>query len=192
MDKLARNVTLSLLITALGGTLAGCNQSADPGPQRQGQQQAQVRSTQDTRAEQGMESYGGYRPPAEDRQIVTDERNSAVRSKQRQAYSAHGMAYELESMEAVKGAAVIIAGKDAYVGIRNAFDGNLPADVPAAIVAKIRKMDRSIGQVYVTADPEAVEFLSSYSEALEQGQPLQRFENRFPEVKNSASWMTGS
>ncbi|TCP59516.1 YhcN/YlaJ family sporulation lipoprotein [Tumebacillus sp. BK434] len=190
MDKLARNVTLSLLITTLFGTLAGCNQSAAPRPERP--QQAQVRSTQDTRAEQGMESYGGSRPPAEDRQIVTDERNSALRSQARKPYSAHGMAYELESLEAVKGAAVVIVGRDAYAGIRNAFEGNLPAEVPAVIVDKIRKMDRSISQVYVTAEPEAVDFLSSYAEALEQGQPLQRFQDRFRQLVETHPWMTAT
>jgi hypothetical protein len=185
MNKLARNLLAALCLTTLAASFAGCNRLADPTP-------APVRETNETRAENGMQSYGGNRAPAEDRQIVPDERNSAVRAAGRKPFSAHGMAYELESMEAVKGASVIIVGRDAFVGIHNAYSGNLPADVPPAIVNKIRKMDNMVRRVYITEEEDAVQFLKDYAQALEQGMPLRDYENRFADMVNTHTWMTGS
>ncbi|MFD2168833.1 YhcN/YlaJ family sporulation lipoprotein [Tumebacillus lipolyticus] len=185
MNRYAKYATTSLIALSLCTALFGCNRSADYTRQP-------ARETNETRADQGVRSYSGYRPPAEDRQLSADPRNSAVRTSSRKPYSAHGMANELASLSAVKSAAVIVADKSVYVGVTSSGVEELPSDLPAAISAKIRQMDRSIAQVYITVDRRAVQVISDYSRALEGGLPLDGYEGQFREVRQSRSWVTGS
>ncbi|ASS75074.1 hypothetical protein CIG75_08840 [Tumebacillus algifaecis] len=184
METLARNATYLLLVTALAATVVGCNRLADPTP-------LPARETQDTRADKGMQSYGGYRSPTEDRMISTDHSASAMNAHSRKPFSARGMAYELEALESIREAAVIITGTKAYVGIQ-AADGHLPPELPQTIVSKIRQMHTLVDQVHLTEDAQAFDVLKGYSQALEQGQPLSRYESQFRNVVQSGSWMTGS
>src|SRR5688572_5926364 len=131
-----RKTAIMLLALSLSGTyLAGCSFQANPEHQIE---------TNDTRADRGEVEYGAFTAGIKDRQmerqVVTDLQH-AVRGDQ--ARSAHAMAYELESLGAVKGAAVLVLGNTAYVGIRPAEVEELTLDDRNLIEGKVLGTDRS-------------------------------------------------
>lgn len=134
------------------------------------------RETNETRADKGMQSYGAYQAPASHRQIVTDTRLSQSGITTR---SAHGLAYELESIPAVKGAAVLVVGREAFVGITPAKSGAFTPSDEQWVRKKVFTLDPTIHACRITKQPQAVQFLSGYTEALEQGRPLQAFQEQF-------------
>lgn len=165
-----------LLASAL---IAGCS----------GQQAAQPnqRETNETRADQGMQSYSGFTPPADDRQFVTDTRNM---QKGDQIRSAHAIAYELESIPAVQGAAMLVVGRTAYIGVHPASGYQVTDEVRDVISAKVYAIDRTINRVNITDQPGTVDYLSGYTHALETGRPLDAYQARFKEVVGT-TWPTG-
>jgi YhcN/YlaJ family sporulation lipoprotein len=172
-DHLIRSCSL-LLAAAF---LTGCASQADPAR----------RETNETRTDKGMNVYSGYTPPADDRQVVTDVRDSQKGNTTR---SAHAIAYELESMPHVKAASVLVVGRDAFVGVNSPPDYELTNDVKSTIRSKIAYIDRTIERIYITNEPQAVKYLSGYTDALEQGRPLDGYERQFKSVLAN-TWPTG-
>ncbi|KEO84369.1 YhcN/YlaJ family sporulation lipoprotein [Tumebacillus flagellatus] len=158
------NAVLCLGITAT--LAAGCAPSPSAGP----------RETNETRSDKGMNAYGAYQAPAAHRQVVTDTRLSQSGTTTR---SAHGLAYELESIPAVKGAAVLVVGPDAYVGITPAQGQALTAFDEQLVRRKVFTLDPTIKSCRLTAEPRAVQYLSSYTDALEKARPLDAFQDQF-------------
>jgi len=172
MQKTGMTTALVLAAALSSVLVAGCMPTADPARQRE---------TNESRTDKGMQSYGAYQPPASDRQVVTDTRHAARGTQTR---SAHSLAYELESLPEVKGAAVVVSGRDAYIGVHLAEGGQpLTAEARDLMVRKIRQIDRSIGPVTITTEPAFVQYLSDYADALEKGRPLADFQRRFPELR---------
>jgi YhcN/YlaJ family sporulation lipoprotein len=165
----------SLLLAA--AFLTGCAAQADPAR----------RETNETRTDKGMNAYSGYTPPADDRQFVTDVRNSQKGNTTR---SAHAIAYELESLPHVKGASVLVVGRDAFVGVKSPPEYELTNDVKSTIRSKIAYIDRTIDRVYITNEPQAALYLSGYTDALEQGRPLDSYERQFKSVV-AKTWPDG-
>ncbi|MGB8954200.1 MAG: YhcN/YlaJ family sporulation lipoprotein [Tumebacillaceae bacterium] len=141
------------------------------------------RESNDTMADKGMQNYGGAQAPAADHQVPTDLRN---RPRGNTTRSARSMAYELESINAVEGAAVLVKGRDAYVGVREADGLQLGAAERNLIVTKMRRMDPTLQQIFITTDGKAVQVLSEYTNALEQARPLQAHEQRFQAIARDA------
>ncbi|PWK14432.1 YhcN/YlaJ family sporulation lipoprotein [Tumebacillus permanentifrigoris] len=138
--------------------------------------QAAQRQTNETLTDKGMQSYGAYQAPASHRQVVTDTRLSQSGVTTR---SAHGLAYELESIPAVKGAAVLVVGRDGYIGITPPQNLQVTAADEQLIRRKVFTLDPTIRSCHITSDPRAVQFLSGYTDALEKGRPLGTFSAQF-------------
>jgi YhcN/YlaJ family sporulation lipoprotein len=165
-----------LLASVLVGGCGGQSQ-ADP----------RTRVTNETRSDQGMNSYSGYTAPADDRQFVIDARNN---QRGDQIRSAHAVAYELESLPAVQRAAMLVIGRDGYVGVREAQGYQLTDEVRNLIRDKVRGIDPTINRLFITAKPQTVDYLSSYADALERGRPLDAYQARFQEIVKQ-TWPSG-
>ncbi|MBL0387638.1 YhcN/YlaJ family sporulation lipoprotein [Tumebacillus sp. ITR2] len=148
------------------GLVAGCAPSSSAGP----------RETNETRSDKGMNAYGAYQAPAAHRQVVTDLRVSQSGVTTR---SAHGLAYELESIPAVKGAAVLVVGPDAFVGITTDPNHALTPSDEQLVRRKVFTLDSTIKSCRLTAEPRAVQYLSGYTDALEKGRPLTTYQEQF-------------
>jgi len=140
---------------------------------------ARPRETNETRTDRGMQAWGGYQAPEAHRQLVTDTRNTPSGKAIR---SAHGMAYELQAVPGVEGAAVLVVGQDAYVGI-HAGSGKLSDQDRELLAAKIRIMEPGIGSIFITAEPELTDYLSGYAKAIEDARPLTPYEQGFADVR---------
>ena len=188
-----RAVMMCTVTSLAAAVIAGCSPQASPAPTPApapnspaappARAQFVPRESNETRADKGMQSYGGFQPPAADRQVPTDLRNSQSGMTTR---SAHAMAYELESMSAVQSAAVLVKGRDAYVGVRAAEGQQVGADESNLILAKLRQMDPTLRQILLTTDDKAVQVISDYTQALEQARPLQAHEKRFQAISRDA------
>jgi hypothetical protein len=201
-----------LVVTMMASWLAGCSQNntpqaspdnSHPGPLTdktpgpvtnttpgQVADNARGRSeTLDDQADQGKQlgTFRNGRP--QDTYNRTDLSNA---SQTMRARSAHGMAYELEALSAVKGCAVVVVNRVAYVGVRPATGYTLDEGTETEIRVKIHKMDlnQNIQAIHVTAEPRAVEFLSAYSDALEKGRPLTTYEQEFQTMVRQ-TWPNG-
>lgn len=150
--------------------LAGCGFQPDP--------EARL-ETNETRADRGEVMYSGFTAAANDRQVVTDLQH-AVRGNA--ARSAHAMAYELESLSAVKGAAILVIDGIAYVGVRPSEAEALTPDERNLIEGKVLGTDRTIKRVLITDNTAAVDYLSDYTRALEDARPLGTYESAFSRV----------
>jgi YhcN/YlaJ family sporulation lipoprotein len=155
---------LTLCLCLTGALLAGCAP------------RVAQRENNETRTDKGMQSYGAYQAPASHRQLVTDTRLSQSGVTTR---SAHGLAYELESIPAVKGAAVLVVGRDSYVGITTPQHLQLSQSDEQLIRKKVFTLDPTIRSCHITVDPRAVQYLSGYTDALEKGRPLGSFTDQF-------------
>jgi len=177
-----------LVVTMMALGLAGCAENANPTPGPVTHTRGQ--HTLDDQADRGKVDYGAFREGVPPRRYTVTDFSKASQTKQPR--SAHGMAYELESIDAVKGCAVVVVDGSAYVGVRPAEGFTLDPDVEAAIRAKITEMDMNQGirRIYVTSEPNAVEFLSGYSTALEQGRPIEVYKNEFQNMV-SQTWPNG-
>jgi Sporulation lipoprotein YhcN/YlaJ (Spore_YhcN_YlaJ) len=161
-----RSLQAVLCLGLTAGLLAGCSPSPSAGP----------RETNETRSDKGMNAYGAYQAPAAHRQVVTDTRVSQSGLTTR---SAHGLAYELESIPVVKGAAVLVVGPDAYVGITPAPNQALTQSDEQLVRRKVFTLDPTIKSCRLTVDPRAVQYLSGYTDALEKGRPLAAHQDQF-------------
>lgn len=180
-------------VMTLAGLLVGCGPQSAPTPTPApapnsptappARAQFVPRESNDTLADKGMQNYSGAEASAADHQVPTDLRNRARGNTTR---SAHAMAYELESINAVQGAAVLVRGRDAYVGIREADGLQLGAAERKRIVTKMRQMDPTLQQIFITTDRKAVQVLSEYTDALERARPLQAHEQRFQAIAREA------
>lgn len=176
-----------LVVTMIALGVAGCAENANPTPGPVTHTRDQ--HTLDDQADRGKVDYGAFREGVPKSYSVTDFSKASQTKLPR---SAHGMAYELESLDAVKGCAVVIVAGNAYVGVRPADGYTLDSGTEAAIRAKIDDMDMNQGvrRIYVTSEPHAVEFLSDYSGALEQGRPIEVYQNEFQNMV-SQTWPDG-
>lgn len=182
-----KQVTGFLVLTMISSWLAGCSPQANPAPGPIAN--TNDNETNDEQANAGKTEYGAWREGMPKQYITTDFSNS---SQIRKARSAHGMAYELESLSEVKGCAVVVVGDTAYVAVRPAQGYVFDAPTEQRIREKIDRinLNQKIRNVYVTAEPRAVEFLSGYSGALEQGRPIASYEKEFQTMVRQ-TWPNG-
>lgn len=182
-------------VMTLAAVLAGCGPQSAPTPTPApapnsptappARAQFVPRESNDTLADKGMQNYSGAQAPATDHQVPTDVRN---RPRGNTTRSARAMAYELESVNAVQGAVVLVKGRDAYVGVREADGLQLGAAERNLIVTKMRQMDPTLQQIFITTDVKAVQVVSEYTDALERARPLTAHEQRFQAIARNAWW----
>lgn len=156
-----------LAVSLLGGSvISGCTHHAVP-----------LRDTNETRAAKGLQTYGAHPDIRKDNhQLMQDTNNMQTALTTR---SAHALAYELEYQPFIKGCAVLVVGRDAYIGVTPPQGGTVTPDNVRFIKEKAQFLDKTLRRVYVTTNPSAVKYLSGYTDALERGLPLDKYEGQF-------------
>ncbi|MGZ4112310.1 MAG: YhcN/YlaJ family sporulation lipoprotein [Tumebacillaceae bacterium] len=160
-----------LLGALIGGSLlTGCAHNATP-----------QRETNVTRAAKGMQAYGAYpnHMLGTNPHVVQDTRNMQTGLTTR---SAHALAYELEYQNYVKGAAVLVVGRNAFIGVTPPPGGTVTPGQVRALQEKATFLDKTLRHVYVTTEPGTVKYLSDYTDALERGLPVDKYQAQLHSV----------
>ncbi|MFP3511501.1 YhcN/YlaJ family sporulation lipoprotein [Peribacillus sp. SIMBA_075] len=92
------------------------------------------------------------------------------------------IANRLEDMEGVDGASVIITDNNAYVAVNLTNDKNLTNDLENKIVDQVKKHDKDIDDVYVSANPDFVKSMKEYVNDIQNGKPIGGLSDEFGDM----------
>ncbi|MGE7766880.1 YhcN/YlaJ family sporulation lipoprotein [Peribacillus sp. NPDC096540] len=95
---------------------------------------------------------------------------------------ADDVANQLEDMNDVKGASVIITDNNAYVAVDLTNDKNLTNDLEKKIVDQVKKQDEGTDHVYVSANPDFVKSMNDYTNDIQNGKPIGGLFNEFGDM----------
>ena len=94
---------------------------------------------------------------------------------------ADDMADIIDELQEVERATVIVADRKAFIGVvlREEFRNRLTEPVENKITNQVTRMNESIRNVYISADPEFVRELNIIANRINRRVPADRYKNRF-------------
>ncbi|MCM3561583.1 YhcN/YlaJ family sporulation lipoprotein [Paenibacillus sp. JMULE4] len=96
---------------------------------------------------------------------------------------ADAAAEKIVRINRVKQANVLVTGRNAYVAvIVDTPQNQLSRDLEAQIAQQVRSTDPNIQNVYISANPEFVDRITSYVTDVRQGRPVSGFYEQFTEI----------
>ncbi len=96
------------------------------------------------------------------------------------------VAKRIDAIPGVNGATVLLANRTAYVGVgldRNVSDAD-QTRIKHEVIRVTKQTDRSVTDVYVSADPGAVHQLQTFAGEVNRGQPVTGTWDRFQSMIN--------
>lgn len=101
--------------------------------------------------------------------------------------AADNIAKAVQTVPGIKGATAVISGNNAYIGINIDVRGNVDNTSKVQNLKKqaadmVRKTDKSITTVYVSADADFVQRLTKISNDIRNGTPVEGFRNELAEL----------
>ena len=165
-----KSIILAVCILLLISLMAGCNSAQRPEPQTPAQDQ------------QGI-----------DRDRVTDENNITDNNKpimdnktttDNMSERADRIVREVENVNDVKKAAVVITEGTALVGIdlTSGTKGELNSRIKQDVENAVKKADKDITKVSVTADPDIFTRIENIAKDIGEGRPLSGFSTEIEEI----------
>ncbi|BCJ85937.1 YhcN/YlaJ family sporulation lipoprotein [Effusibacillus dendaii] len=97
---------------------------------------------------------------------------------------AQNIANALVGRHNIQRASVFVTDQTAYVAvdIPNTVQGQLTDQIKNSVANEVRRVDPSVQQVYVSADPAVMQQFQGFSNDIRNGQPIQGLYTRFTEV----------
>ncbi|MCY8511944.1 YhcN/YlaJ family sporulation lipoprotein [Bacillus atrophaeus] len=91
---------------------------------------------------------------------------------------------KISDLKEVKHANVIVAGDQAYVAVvlTNGQKGEVENKLKKKISDKVRSADKTIDNVFVSANPDFVERMQGYGERIQNGDPVAGFFDEFGQM----------
>lgn len=94
------------------------------------------------------------------------------------------LASKISDMSEVNSATVVLADRNAWVGVDLKAQTNLTDTVKDNIIDRVKKEDKDIKTVYVTADADTVTRLRNIARDIAGGRPLSGFMDELNEIGN--------
>jgi len=192
-----KNILLVICIVLLVSIAAiGCRPAERPVPRTVPNQQTidRNRTTTGTNLPNTNEVAPGNRMAPEnnrmttDNRIVTDNRmttdNRTTTDNRVLSDRADKIVKEVTKLKDVKSATVVITDSTALVGINltSGTKGNLNAQIKKEVEDAVKKADRNIARVSVTADPDLFTRIGNIARDIGQGRPISGFATEVEEI----------
>jgi spore cortex protein len=116
--------------------------------------------------------------------ILDDNLNNNNNNNNRQLRVHDEVKNNIEDLNEVKRAHVIVTDSTAYVAVVLNDDktGNVRKDIEDKISDKVRSTDKSIDNVYVSSNPDFVDRMSDYGNKIQNGKPIRGLYDEFSEM----------
>lgn len=116
--------------------------------------------------------------------ILDDNLNNNDNNDNRQMRAHDEVKNNIEDLNEVKRAHVIVTDSTAYVAVVLNGDntGNVRKDLEDKISDKVRSTDKSIDNVYVSSNPDFVDRMSDYGNKIQNGKPVRGLYDEFKEM----------
>ncbi|QUH20964.1 YhcN/YlaJ family sporulation lipoprotein [Alkaliphilus sp. B6464] len=186
-----KNMLLVICIVLLVSIASiGCRPAERPVPRTAPNQQTidRNRTTTGTNLPNTNEMAPGNRMAPENNRMTTDNRiatdNRTTTDNRVLSDRADKIVKEVTKLKDVKSATVVITDSTALVGINltSGTKGNLNAQIKKEVEDAVKKADRNIDRVSVTADPDLFTRIGNIARDIGQGRPISGFATEVEEI----------
>ncbi len=92
------------------------------------------------------------------------------------------VADKIAAMPEVDTANVIVTNNNAYIGAKLANGTNLSRNLERKIADQVKTVDTGINDVYISANPDFYDRMTTYSNDIRSGKPISGFFNEFTDT----------
>ncbi len=180
-----KSIILTICILLLIPLIAGCRPAqrpeprTTPAPNQQGIDRDGVTDGNNIPGT-GLGEPGDNRMPTDDNRPIMDNRTTTDNMSER----ADRIVREVENVNDVRRAAVVITEGTALVGIdlTSGTKGELNSQIKRDVENAVKKADRDITRVSVTADPDIFTRIKNIAGNIGEGRPLSGFSTEIKEI----------